>query len=254
MSPRLRDEAAALLLAAQFLTRIPIRNPDFTPARMAASPRYYPLVGVLVGALGAAVLLTAGAALPWTVAVLASTAATAVLTGALHEDGLADTFDGLGGATPERSLAIMRDSRLGTFGALALGLTLAAKVTALAALPPGIAAAALVAGHAASRLSSVAVVASSRYLRPAGAAGFTAEGIGAVGLALAAATGGLCHLGLGAIAGIAATAVAALGLAAGHALARSCFERRLGGYTGDCLGAVQQLSELGLYLGLVAWL
>jgi adenosylcobinamide-GDP ribazoletransferase len=194
MSPRLRDEAAALLLAAQFLTRIPIRNPDFTPARMAASPRYYPLVGVLVGALGAAVLLTAGAALPWTVAVLASTAATAVLTGALHEDGLADTFDGLGGATPERSLAIMRDSRLGTFGALALGLT------------------------------------------------------------LAAATGGLCLLGLGAIAGIAATAVAALGLAAGHALARSCFERRLGGYTGDCLGAVQQLSELGLYLGLVAWL
>jgi adenosylcobinamide-GDP ribazoletransferase len=254
MRPRLRDEAAALLLAVQFLTRLPLRDPGFTPTRMAASPRYYPLVGALVGGLGALVLLAAGAALPWPVAVLASTAATAALTGALHEDGLADTFDGLGGASRERSLAIMRDSRLGTFGALALGLTLAAKVASLAALPPGIAAAALVAGHGSSRFSSVAVVASSRYLRPAGAAGFTAEGIGAGGLALAAATGGLCLLGLGAIAGIAATAVAALGLAAGHALARASFERRLGGYTGDCLGAVQQLSELGLYLGLVACL
>jgi adenosylcobinamide-GDP ribazoletransferase len=253
MSSRLRDEAAVLLLAVQFLTRLPLGDPGFTPARMAASPRYYPLVGAFVGGLGALVLLVAGAALPWPVAVLASTAATVALTGALHEDGLADTFDGLGGATPERSLAIMRDSRLGTFGAIALGLTLAAKVTALAALPPGLAAAALVAGHGASRLSSVTVVASSRYLRPAGAAGFTAEGIGAGGLALAATTGGLCLAGLAAVAGIAAAAAAAFGLAAGHALARSCFERRLGGYTGDGLGAVQQLSELGLYLGLVAW-
>jgi adenosylcobinamide-GDP ribazoletransferase len=253
MSPRLNDEAAALLLAVQFLTRLPTGDPGFTPARMAASPRYYPLVGALVGALGALVLLAAGAALPWPVAVLASTAATVALTGALHEDGLADTFDGLGGATRERSLAIMRDSRLGSFGALALGLTLAAKVAALAALPAALAAAALVAGHGASRLSSVAVVATSRYLRPAGAAGFTAEGIGAGGLALAAATGGLCLLGLAAVAGLAA-AGAALGLVAGHALARVSFERRLRGYTGDCLGAVQQLSELGLYLGLVAWL
>ena len=155
---------------------------------MAAAPRYFPAVGAVIGAAGACVLVAAASVLPMAVAVLLSTAATVALTGALHEDGLADTFDGIGAATRERALEIMRDSRIGTYGALGLGLMLAPKVAALAAMPAGLAAAALVAGHAASRLSSVVVVATSRYVRETGAGGFTAQGLGAGGLAVAAAT------------------------------------------------------------------
>ena len=189
---------------------------------MAASPRYYPLVGALVGAVGAAVLLAAGAALPWTVAVLALD----------RGDGARSPGRCTRTGSPTPSTASAAPPRSGRSRSCATAgsapsapsrsaSSLAAKVAALAALPPGLAAAALVAGHGLSRLSSVAVVASSRYLRPAGAAGFTAEGIGTGGLALAAATGGLCLLGLAAVAGIAAAAAAALGLAAGHALARA---------------------------------
>jgi adenosylcobinamide-GDP ribazoletransferase len=255
MNARAREEAAALALALQFLTRLPLpRSPSFTPARMSASLRYYPAVGALVGGVGAAVLLLAAQALPLAVSVLLSLTATLALTGALHEDGLADTFDGLGGRTRERSLEIMRDSRIGSYGVLALGLVLAGKVAALLAMPVGLAAAALVAGHAASRLSAVILIATSRYLRPTGTGGFTAAGIGATGLAVATATGLVCLLGLLAWQGAGAALAATAGLAAGHVLARLVFERRLGGFTGDCLGAAQQLSELGLYLGLLAWI
>jgi adenosylcobinamide-GDP ribazoletransferase len=198
------------------------------------------------------VLLAAGTVLPAGPAVLLAIAATSALTGALHEDGLADTFDGVAGGTRERALAIMRDSRIGVYGALALGLTLALKATALAAMPAGLAAAALVAGHAASRLSCLVVVATSRYARDAGTAGFAAAGVG--GLAVAVATGALSLAGVLVLAGGGGAVAGVAGLVAGHLLARAAFERRLGGYTGDCLGATQQLSEAGLYLGVVAWL
>lgn len=254
MRRRLADEAAALVLACQFLTRLPSSRVAYTPERMAAAPRYFPAVGAFVGVAGAAMLLAAARVLPMPVAVLLSLGVTLALTGALHEDGLADTFDGLGGATRERALEIMRDSGTGTYGVLAIGLTLATKVTALAAMPAGLAAAALVTGHAASRLSSVLVIATSRYVREAGAGGFTAGGIGAGGLAVAVATGAVFVAGMGAVWG-AATALAAVGgLAVGHLLARLVFERRLGGYTGDCLGATQQLSEAAMYVGVLAWL
>ena len=250
MTPRLRHEATVLALATAFLTRLPIPVPAATPALLAATPRYYPLVGGLVGTLGAGVLLIAATALPFPVAVLFALATTIALTGALHEDGLADTFDGMGAATPARALEIMRDSRIGTYGALALGLTLALKATALSAMPLGLAAATLIVAHAASRLSAVLVIATSRYLRPAGTGGFTSAGVGPRSLALAAATAALC-LALLPTPGLALAAV--LGLAAGHLLARLSFERRLGGYTGDCLGATQQLTELAIILALLAW-
>ena len=248
---RVRAEAAALLLALGFLTRLPLPAP---PGDMAAALRYLPAAGALIGAAAAAVLAAAAAVLPMAPAVLLSIAATCLLTGALHEDGLADTFDAIGAGSRERALEIMRDSRIGTFGALALGLVLALKATALAAMPLGLAAAALVAGHAASRFSCLVVIATSRYARATGTAGFAAPGPGPGGLAVAAATAAAALLGLLLLAGPGATLAAALGLAAGHLAARAAFERRLGGYTGDCLGATQQLSEAGLYLAIVAWL
>ena len=171
---------------------------------------------MLIGLFAAAVFLAAHRVFPPVVALLLATAATCLLTGALHEDGLADTADGLGGgATRERALEIMRDSRIGAYGALALGLTLALRVAALAAMPVGLAAAALVAGHGASRASAVLVIATSRYARPDGAGAFTAGGIAPARLGLALATAALC-LALLAVAGGWRPALgAALGLAAG---------------------------------------
>ena len=237
-----RRELALALTAGGFLTRLPLPAPaDRDPRRMAAALRWFPAVGLLIGAVGAAVFLLAGTLLGPVPALVVSTAAVAALTGALHEDGLADTLDGLGGATRERALAIMRESAIGTYGALGLGLVVAARIAALAGMGPGAAAATLVAGHGLSRLSPVLVVATSRYVRPSGTAGFAATGIVTL-VALGAVLGPLVALG------------AAAGMVLGHALARALFERRLSGYTGDCLGATQQLSEVGLILGVAACL
>lgn len=255
MRERLAEEAATALVAAQFLTRLPIPAGLFSPARMAAAPRWFPAVGLLVGALSGLVFAGAVLVFPPLLAALLAIAAGILITGALHEDGLADTVDGLGGgATAERALAIMRDSRIGTYGALALILTLGAKLLALGAMPAGAAPAVLVAGHAASRASVVAVMATSRYLRPEGAGAGMAAGIGGRHLGLALGTGALAILALLAVLPPLAALGALAGLALGHLVMRRGFERRLSGHTGDCLGAVQQTSELGLYLGVLACL
>jgi adenosylcobinamide-GDP ribazoletransferase len=253
---RLADERAVFLLALQFLTRLPLpADVGYTPARMAATPRWHPGVGAVVGALSGLAFALAALLFPPTLAALIATAAGLLLTGAFHEDGLADACDGLGGgATRERALAIMRDSRIGTYGAAGLGLALAAKVLALGALPVAATPLVLVAGHAASRGSAVAVIASAAYVRDHGTAKPVAEGIGPGGLAFALATGGLALLAVALALPPATVAGGLLGLGLGHVAMRSRFERRLGGYTGDCLGAVQQASELGLYLGVLACL
>jgi len=244
------------LLALQFLTRLPLpADVGYSPARMAATPRWHPGVGVLVGALAGLVYALTVPVLAPLLAALVSTAAGLLLTGCFHEDGFADACDGLGGgASRERALEIMRDSRLGTYGAAGLGLMLAAKVLALGSLPPAAVPVVLVAGHAASRASSVLVIATGTYVRDHGTGKPVADGIGPGGLALALATGALALAGVALVLPAVAVAGGALGLVAGHLAMRSRFERRLGGYTGDCLGAVQQTSEIALYLGVLACL
>lgn len=254
MDGRLARQCTLFLLAWQFLTRVPLPWPsDWTARRMAAAPRYFPAVGALVGLFGAAILVATAAIWPPLVALLLSVVATLVVTGALHEDGLADTFDGLGAATPAAALEVMRDSRLGSFGALALGLGLALKVTALASFPVSAAALALIAGHGASRAAAVLALAKGRYARPEGKSQFTAGGLDPTGLRIALTTGALALGPLLVWMGPAAPLLAVLGLCAGYCTAWWIGERRLGGYTGDTLGATQQLSEIGLYLALAAW-
>lgn len=232
-----------MLTAVQFLTRLPVPGwVGHGPGQLDRAMRYLPLVGIGVGLVGAAVLTLAGAGLPRPAAALLSVAATLLLTGALHEDGLADTLDGLfGGASRDDALRIMRDSRLGTYGAAGLAVALGLKVAALSALPA--AGAALVAGHAGSRFFVVCVLAGLPYARAEGKAAPVAGGVGAVELAMAGCCGVLPLLLLG------GRAVPALLLAAGLAwgMAR-WFRRRLGGYTGDGLGAVQQVTELAILL------
>ncbi len=240
MIPR---EWRLVLTAVQFLTRVPV--PAWVghgPDQLDRAMRYLPLVGIGVGLIGAAVLELASAGLPRPAAALLSVAATLLLTGALHEDGLADTFDGLfGGVNREDALRIMRDSRLGTYGAAGLTLALGLKVAALSALPAAVPA--LVAGQAGSRLLVVCVLAGLPYARADGKAAPVAGGIGATELAVAGVCGMLPMLALG------GRAAPALLLAAGLAwvMAR-WFRRRLGGYTGDGLGAVQQMTELTILL------
>ncbi|KJS73930.1 MAG: hypothetical protein JM57_04630, partial [Comamonadaceae bacterium BICA1-1] len=212
------------------------------------------------------------------VAAVAALAAGLLLTGALHEDGLADTFDGLGGGTtPERALEIMKDSRIGSYGALALGVALLAKCALLASLlqiEPLLALLGLLWGHTVSRCAPLWLLYRHRHVgdRAGVKAKPLADGIGLGGLLWAAMWALLVLLGSGAAAvalgatlgatqlvqggGSALALVVALLAALSGALLVAApmarwLLRRLGGYTGDGLGATQQAAELGLLLGLV---
>ena len=251
---RARDELAVFLLAMQFLTRLPIRSQNpCTEARLGAATRYYPLVGAIIGAFAGGVFWLAHLAFPTSLAIVLAIAASLLATGALHEDGFADACDGLGGGvTRERALEIMRDSRLGTYGAAGLGLLLAAKVLALAATPTEVVPWLFIAAHATSRASAVLAIATGTYARDAGIARPVADAVAPGSLALALATAAAA-VGLMLVTAAPVVIVAGLaGLAVGHVAMRSVYERKLGGYTGDCLGAVQQTSELGMYLGVAA--
>ena len=251
----MKNEFAIFALAVQFLTRIPMGNIEFTPERMNASVRYYAFVGAMIGMLGAGVFWAAQLLLPTMLAVILSVAATLLITGAFHEDGLADTFDGIGGGvTRERSLEIMRDSRIGVYGMAALAIVLLLKITALSFLPEIFVFAALVAGHGLSRFSSVMVIATSKYVRDEGTGKPVAGDISRSNLAVTILTA-IAIVALWAVF-LPLTAIAA-GLGAlvfGHLAIRMVFEKKLGGYTGDTLGAVQQVSEVAFYLGIVAWI
>lgn len=254
MIKRLRTEFFVFALALQFLTRLPVSTADaYSRERLAASVRHYPLVGTLIGAFAAATYAAGSAVFPSVVAVLLSTALTILFTGAFHEDGLSDTFDGIGGGlTPERSLEIMKDSRIGAYGALALLMTLALKVTTLSALSPTTIVVGLIAAHGLSRWSSVLVIATSRYVRDEGAGMPTADGINKPGLIYATLIGFACLVLVYVLLTPSAALGSAVGLASAHLLIRLFYERKVGGYTGDCLGATQQVSEIGIYLGLLA--
>ncbi|HEX3500198.1 MAG TPA: adenosylcobinamide-GDP ribazoletransferase [Stellaceae bacterium] len=240
-----------LVAAASFLTRLPLAGLAAPQSPMPARPlasvmRAFPLVGILVGVAGWAVFALADAfALPAMICALLAVATTVAVTGALHEDGLADTADGFGGgAERTRKLAIMRDSRSGAYGVLALVFSVALRAAALAALPPSRAGLALVAAHTVSHAGIPLVM---RWLEPA-----RDDGLGAGAgqpddaailwcLAIALVVALLC---LGGGPGLAGLVVAAGAVAALAALAR----RQIGGYTGDVLGAAQQIGEIAMLL------
>ncbi|MFO7854746.1 MAG: adenosylcobinamide-GDP ribazoletransferase [Paracoccaceae bacterium] len=245
----LADEPLRALHALGFLTRLPVPAAAWgAPGGLAAAARWFPLAGAAVG-LAAALVYAAAAALPAPVAALLALAASLALTGALHEDGLADTLDALGGhATRERALEILRDSRIGTYGALALILSVALRAACLASLSPAAALAALPAAHAAGRAAMLLAPAGTPYARPAGL-GAPLQPLPKATLPAALALAALLALpaGLpGLLAFAAALAAAALVLAGLRA--------RLGGWTGDGLGAMEQAGEIAALLTLTALL
>ncbi len=254
------------LLAVQFFTRIPVtgRLADwvgFSPAMLRASAAHFPGIGWLAALLSVAVYAALHWALapsPWAPAVAAvlCTVATVLMTGGFHEDGLADVADGLGGsADRERALDIMKDSRIGAYGAMALVLALLAKLCLLSLLGAhslAAAVSALVGAHAVSRLWPLCIVRSLPHV------GDTAR---SKSKPLADAMGGwaLLRASLWWWAALALLYAlfphapwwqAMLGAVLGMLWVWGLLCRRLGGFTGDGLGTVQQVSEAGFYLGL----
>lgn len=250
----LKRELEYFFGAIRFFTRLPVPGwVGHSAEALNHSARYFPAVGLLVGGIGAMVYLVAALFWPQPVAVLLSMAATIYATGAFHEDGLSDTVDGLGGGWEKlRILEIMKDSRVGSYGVVAMVLALLGKFTLLAALDPLLIPFALLAGHALSRFCATLLLATMDYVREdllAKAKPLATRLSG--GALLLAGSFVLAALTLlpwqKAIAGCALAALATLWLA-------GKFKRWLGGYTGDCLGAVQQVSEIAFYLGLlVQW-
>ena len=241
-----------LVVAVQFLTRVPTpRLKVFEPEWITRSARYFPLVGQGVGAVSAGMLLAADRLWNGPVAAVLAIAVGVLVTGAFHEDGLADTADGLGGGqTPERRLEIMKDSRVGTYGVCALGLVLALKGAVLAVTPVWTAALALLAAHGLGRAAAVVAMRLTPYA-PSGEAGKwkpVPQGVrtGEVLVALLIAAWPLAFLPLGS---------ALVGLAGGAALAIAVAllaKRLIGGHTGDVLGAIEQVFEVGFLLGVTA--
>lgn len=243
-------------IALQFFTRLPIpRWVGFQMEWLHQSSRYFPAVGIVVGGVAALVYLLCAMLWPQPVAVLLSVVAGIWLTGAFHEDGFADTCDGMGGGmTPQRVMEIMTDSRIGTYGAVGIGLLLALKCTTLASLPPAMVAPALLLAHPLSRLASAALIWRLEYAKSEGKAKPLAQKMSGAEFLVAAVSAlvpALLMSWLGLLSWLAlAIALAAL-LLISIWLARK-FVRRIGGYTGDCLGAVQQVGEVAIYLALLA--
>ncbi|MBM7066598.1 adenosylcobinamide-GDP ribazoletransferase [Actibacterium sp. 188UL27-1] len=243
----LRDIPAALGL----LTRLPIPvDPDFAQARGAAAAWAYPLVGLVTAASAwIMAILALWIGLPTMVTAGLVVGISVILTGALHEDGLADTADGLwGGWTPERRLEIMKDSHIGTYGVAALMIALGLRWQVVAALIDGaVLPAALIASAVLSRGAMVAVMATLPHARRGGLSamvgrpGMPTTLIACTGAAAIAAA----SAGWGAIFMIPVAILVAAGVAR---LAMS----RIGGQTGDILGAVQILTEVACLITMLA--
>jgi adenosylcobinamide-GDP ribazoletransferase len=241
-------EARRLLAAAAFLTRLPLA-PGGADEELGRAARYFPLVGAGVGLAGVAVLAAGATALPLLVSVILSVGATVLLTGALHEDGLADACDAFGGgASREEVFRILKDSRIGAYGALGLILVLALKIASLAQMPVAVLPLALIFAHAFSRALCVAVMAAGVYAkREGGKTRRVAAGARPVDAAIALAVGLAAVLWSPAV-----LAPAALVMAALAAVLYGYFRARVGGYTGDALGAIQQLTEAAAYVAVLA--
>lgn len=260
----MQKEWQYFLLALGFFTRIPVPNfAHFQESDLNHSAKYFPLIGIIVGLFGAVFFYVASLIFPQTIAVLISMAATIYLTGAFHEDGLADSADGIGGGWQrEQILTIMQDSRLGTYGAVALFLMLMAKFQILNSLNPFFIPLTLITGHTLSRLWAVWLMAALTYAKPAGKAKPLATQLSKRDLVIANIFGLLPFLGIVGLLIVNDHSQSSIGQFIVISLLpslivwlwwRAKLEKNLGGYTGDTLGAIQQLTELAFYLGVLAW-
>ena len=259
----MQRQLVLFLVATQFLTRLPTPAwVGFESGWLPQSARYFPLVGVLIGAINVGIWWLFGHWLPAAVSAGLMLAASLLVTGAFHEDGFADACDGFGGGTTQdRVLAIMKDSRIGAYGAIGICVLLGLKWTTCVAIPPAVFPLMVVGAHMVSRWCACGLIFGLRYVRTdddaksrplaqrlsgrdwtlSGALGCVAIVPFAVALDLTPHIRVLLALA----AAVGASAIVAV-------MAAVYFRRRIGGYTGDCLGAVQQLTELAFLLAALA--
>ena len=242
--------------AVQFLTRLRVPSIPYEQDSLARAVKYFPIVGLLIGSGSVLLYILLAPHLPLAIVALLIVVYLVAITGCLHEDGLADSADGFGGGWErEKVLAIMRDSRIGTYGAVALALSLFARVLLIAALPRTQVEAYLIVAPVLSRWTTLPL---SFYLPPArdrtegGADGQGADGQGAR-IARLTTRGNLiigtlfmcvivfALLRIRALVPI----LASVGVTLGTAL---YYKHRIGGITGDCFGATNQLAEIAVYL------
>lgn len=243
---RLAEFARGPIYALAFLTRLPMPSITFAPDALALASPYFPLAGLIVGSIASAVHLLAGSHLPAALTSLFTLLTIVLVTGALHEDGLADAADGFGGGLRDRAriLEIMRDSRIGSYGALALLFSIGARWALLLSLPAGNFVAWLISAHVLCRWTSLPLAHWLASARPAGhgmgsqVAGQISSGSLFVGSAIAAAIVIPLLEAQAWAPGIAAVLITGLS-------GRFYFVR-IGGVTGDCFGATNQLVEIAV--------
>lgn len=254
-------ETRALGAAFTFLTRIPLGGlASHDPADLPASAAYFPVVGLAVGAIGGIAYWATAAIWPASVALILATCATVIATGAFHEDALADALDGFGGGwSRDQILAIMKDSRVGSYALVGVTLVVGLKLAALFAITTrdataGNVVSALIAAHTLARWSSLPLIWQYPYVRPTGDGDRASAGrpfVAGVSTARFAAATAITVSIVGlmeperAIACVVTTIVVS-------ALAGLYFRHRIGGITGDALGAANQIVEVCVYLTLAA--
>jgi adenosylcobinamide-GDP ribazoletransferase len=248
------------LVALQFYSRIPVTGRvaawmGWDAAWLGRATRYFPLVGILVALCQAFVYVAASVVLPHPVSLLLAIAAGLLLTGMFHEDGWADFCDGFGGATDRaRTLEIMRDSRIGAYGAIGVGLLLLLRFETLAHVDTDWIVASLVCAAAFSRGCATLVMASLPYAREEDDAKArpVAKGVSPADVGIATALAIAPTLVLSAWTGDASPGLLGLSFALlVTAAMRRIVRTRIGGYTGDCLGAIQQVAEVAFLLGML---
>jgi adenosylcobinamide-GDP ribazoletransferase len=271
----LREQWHLMLLAISFFTRIPVQlKVDITASMLNQASRYFPLVGVLIGGCSALAFYLTATVFPIELALLISMFCSVLLTGAFHEDGWADVWDGFGGGwTVENKLNIMKDSRLGTYGAAALFFILMIKYQALLALADSAMVEStmvdktitnealsfevvsmltiLLLGHCLSRVLATSLIADMAYVSEDATSKVKplAQALSSNSYLIVLATGAV-------VIAFTLSFSVAWKLVTILLITRWCLKRwftqQLGGYTGDCLGAAQQLSEVVIYLALLA--
>ncbi|RDL34020.1 adenosylcobinamide-GDP ribazoletransferase [Photobacterium damselae] len=253
---QIRYQWQLFLIALSFFTRIPVpQNTPFTEQRLNQANRYFGLVGCLVGLLSALSYLVFAAILPVSIAIGFAMITSMLITGAFHEDGLADVFDGFGGGwTVEKKLSIMKDSRVGTYGLCSLIMMLGLKwltLTYLAQDSVWLPAYALFVMHGVSRVVAASLIFSYPYVRADQTSKVKPLAKQQSPFELWVLIGtGLVLVSIFPIS-LAISLIAAMVIV--RFAASAWFQQQLGGYTGDCLGACQQIAELIGYCVILAF-
>jgi adenosylcobinamide-GDP ribazoletransferase len=249
-------ERNCFLAALVFYTRVPApQSFRYDEKYQRQSAKYFPLIGALVGSACAIVYFVSAWLLPASVAVILSMACAVLITGALHEDGFADVCDGFGGGwNTEQVLHIMKDSRIGSYGAIGIVLLLGLKFAVLFEIQAHsvtLLLGSIVAAHTLSRFFALCQMQAQRYVRADG------QGKSLLATQLKLSVSEWVYIGMFPAVTLlllpAAQLSGALMTSTVIAVAWAYYcRRRIGGYTGDCLGAMQQLSEAAFYLGILA--